>query len=382
MFVFALAAGALVANIYYSQALVTVLNPAFGLPVGLAGLSVFVTQLGYAFGLMFGVSLADLIENRRLILIAVAITVAGLSGATFATSAPAFFASLLVIGVGAAGAHIIIPFTAHFAREERRGAAIGYVMAGLITGIMLSRPLANLIAFAFGWRAVFGAAAVLCAGIFVVLWFHLPERRPNSELTYRRVLASAWNILRTTPALQRRTIYQATMFGMFNLFWTAAPLVLVQRFGLDQRGIALFALAGAGGVLAAPIAGDLADRGHTLQTTLGAMLVIAVSFAVTSFAVAAGLIVVLTIAAIALDAAMQGNQIVSQRLIYGIDPSARGRINSVYMTAIFLAGSAGSLVAGFTYSAGGWPTTAATGVAFSLMLLAYFVTEPREFTPV
>lgn len=53
------------------------------------------------------------------------------------------------------------------------------------------------------------------------------------------------------------------MFGTFNLFWTAVPIVLTQKFGFDQREIALFALAGAGGALAAPVAGRLADRGLT-----------------------------------------------------------------------------------------------------------------------
>jgi predicted MFS family arabinose efflux permease len=376
-FVFALATGVLVANLYYAQALVTVLSPALGLHAGLAGLTVMVTQLGYAAGLIFLVSLADLVENRRLILITVAATIVGLIGATFSNSALMFLISSVVFGVSAVGAQIIIPFAAHLADADRRGSVIGNVMAGLITGIMLARPAANFISSAFGWRAVFGCSALLCLAIFAVLWFRLPERRPESKMSYGEILSSTWHILVTTPPLQRRAIYQATMFGMFNLFWTAVPLVLAQHFGFDQRGIAIFALAGAGGALSAPIAGRLADRGWSWQATLGAMLIIAVAFAVTGLAVAAGAVVVLAVAAIALDAAMQGNQIVGQRLIYSLDPNARGRINAIYMTAIFLAGSIGSLLAGATYFYGGWPATAATGVAFGLALLAYFATERK-----
>jgi predicted MFS family arabinose efflux permease len=376
-FVFALATGALVANLYYAQGLVSVISPALGLPAGLAGLPVTLTQLGYAAGLIFLVSLADLMENRRLILTCVAGTVIGLCGAAASNSAPAFLLSSVVFGVCAVGAQIIIPFAAHLASERRRGAVIGNVMAGLISGIMLARPVANLVASAFGWRAVFGGSAALGVAIFAVLWFQLPERRPNSGLTYREILASTWRILITTPALQRRSIYQATMFGMFSLFWTAVPLMLSQRFGFDQRAIAIFALAGAGGALAAPIAGRIADRGWTWRGTLGAMVLIVVSFAVTGWAVAAGFVIVLAVAAIALDAAMQGNQIMGQRLIYSIDPAARGRINAAYMTSIFLAGAAGSLLAGVTYFYGGWLGTAATGAVTGLALLAYFATEPR-----
>jgi predicted MFS family arabinose efflux permease len=376
-FVFALATGALVANLYYSQALVAVISPALGLHAGLAGLTVTLTQLGYAAGLVFLVSLADLMENRKLILLCVAGTVIGLCGAALSTNALAFLLSSVVFGVCAVGAQIIVPFAAHLASEARRGRVIGNVMAGLITGIMLARPVANLIASAFGWRAVFGTSAVIGVAIFAVLWFTLPKRHPHSGMTYGEILRSTWHILVTTPALQRRATYQAIMFGMFSLFWTAAPLVLSQRFGFDQRHVALFALAGAGGALAAPIAGRLADRGLTWPATLGAMLIIAAAFAVTGWAVAAGMIIVLTLAAISLDAAMQGNQILGQRMIYSLNPSARGRINAVYMTAVFVAGAIGSLLAGVTYFYGGWTATAATGVGFGLLLLAFFATEPR-----
>jgi MFS family permease len=92
---------------------------------------------------------------------------------------------------------------------------------------------------------------------------------------------------------------------------------------------------------------------------------------------------VFALAAIALDAAVQVGHIVSQRLIYGIDPAARGRMNAVYMTSIFLAGAVGSLLAGVTYFYGGWEVTAATGVALGLLLLALFAGDAsgRGSTP-
>jgi predicted MFS family arabinose efflux permease len=377
-FVFALATGALVANIYYAQALIAVISPALGLHAGLAGLTVTITQLAYAAGLVFLVSLADLVENRRLILLCVAGTIAGLCCAAVANSAPLFLLSSIVFGACAVGAQIIVPLAAHLASDEKRGSVIGNVMAGLVTGIMLSRPAANLISSMLGWRAVFALSALLSAAIFVVLWFTLPERRPHARMTYGGILASSWQLLRTTPLLQRRALYQAILFGMFSLFWTAIPLALVSRFGFDQRAIAFFALAGAGGALSAPLAGRLADRGLSWWASFGSMIVGVVAFAVTGWAVAAGAIVALVIAAVALDAAMQANHIVSQRLIYGIDPAARGRLNAVYMTTVFVAGAAGSLVAGITYFYGGWELTAATGVACGLLVTALFVAEPRE----
>ena len=368
-FVFAVGSGALVANLYYSQALVTVISPALGLTGDLAGLTVMLTQLGYAAGLILLVSLADLMENRRLILLCVAGTVIGLCGVAASVNAPMFLICSVIVGICAVGAQIIIPFAAHLAKDETRGSVVGNVMAGLITGIMLARPVANFIASGFGWRAVFEFGAALGVAIFAILWFQLPERRPRPGMSYGQILSSTWHILIKTPALQRRSIYQGTMFGIFNLFWTAVPLMLTEHFHFDQREIALFALAGAGGALAAPIAGRLADAGHSRVGTFGAMLTIVLAFAVTGWAVAAGVMFVLVIAAILLDASMQGNQIIGQRLIYAIDPEARGRINAIYMTSVFVCGALGSLLAGLTYFYGGWMLTAATGAGLGVALL-------------
>jgi predicted MFS family arabinose efflux permease len=88
--------------------------------------------------------------------------------------------------------------------------------------------------------------------------------------------------------------------------------------------------------------------------------------------------IVLVIAAVALDGSMQANQIIGQRIIYAIDPQARGRINAIYMTAIFVSGALGSLIAGITYFYGGWTLTAGTGAILGIALLAYFLTEPRQ----
>ncbi len=377
-FVFALAAGALVANVYYAQALITVISPALGIPLHFAGAIVTVTQLGYAAGLIFLVSLADLIENRRLILLCVAGTVAGLIGTMLAQNAVSFMIASAVAGVCSVGAQIIIPFAATMAKDEQRGSVIGNVMGGLIAGIMLARPAANFIASAFGWRAVFGTAAALAVVIFAVLWLWLPRRIPLSDLSYGGILKSSLAMLRIHPALRRRALYQSVMFGIFSLFWTAVPFVLTQHFGFDQRGIALFALAGAGGALSAPIAGRLADRGFTRVATAGAISTAIVAFLIAGWAGVAGAIVILALAAIVLDAAAQANQIISQRVIYNLDPHARGRINAIYMTCLFIAAAIGSLLAGATYAGGGWIATTLTGAGLAAAVLVAFATERVE----
>ena len=88
----------------------------------------------------------------------------------------------------------------------------------------------------------------------IVLSRLLPRRVPDAKLRYRDLLASMGHLLVTTPILQRRALYQASLFCAFCLFWTVIPLVLAgPDFRLSQVGIGLFALAGAAGAVAAPV---------------------------------------------------------------------------------------------------------------------------------
>ena len=367
----------MVANLYYAQPLVASIGPELGISADLAGSVVSVTQLGYGCGLFLLVSLADLVENRRLVLTLIAITTLGLVGMATANAAMSFFVAAFVIGLCSTGAQVLIPLLAHLVPAERRGRVVGNVMAGLLTGIMLARPLSLFIAASFGWRTVFWCSAALMVIIGLVLAKAMPTHRPTSGLHYGRILGSMAGLWRDFPALRWRAAYQALLFGAFNMFWTAVPLMLAQRFGLDGHAIGLFALAGVGGALAAPVAGRLADRGHGQIATAGAMITLGVAFMATSWAAAALALGVLVVLAIVIDAAVQANQVVSQRIIFTAPAQVRGRVNALYMTINFAGGAIGSILGTVTYFRGGWGTTALVGGLAGALSLLLFAIERR-----
>ncbi|MEJ1119491.1 MFS transporter [Phyllobacterium sp. CCNWLW109] len=381
-FLFAFACGAMVGNIYYAQALIGLISDDLNLHGGMAGFIVTVTQLGYGAGLLLLVSLADLFENRRLVLLTLGGTALGLAGAAVSGSATTFLISSFAIGFFACGAQVLVPFASHLVPAASRGRTIGNVMAGLLTGIMLARPLANLVASEFGWRAIFWISAAAMLAVLVLLRIALPQRQPKGGMRYGAIIKSMWHLLITTPALQRRAFYQGIIFASFNLFWTGIPLLLSEQFGYSQRQIALFALAGAAGALAAPIAGRLADRGYTRQGTAIAMVTLTLWFLIAGWAGTAISIAALVLCAIFIDSAVQTNQILSQRIIFSLNDAARGRLNAVYMTIVFLLGSSGSAIAAASYFYGGWWATCMTGAIMGLIVLGAFATEKASKSPV
>jgi len=371
----AAACGLTAANLYYSQPLIGLIAPAVGLGDRAASLIVTVTQVGYCIGLVLLVPLGDLVENRALTFWTLLGAVAALLAAALAPTASAFLAAALFIGLASVAAQMLVPIAAHLSPDATRGKTIGNVMSGLLLGIMLARPVSSLIADALGWRAVFAVSALAIAILAFALRGLLPERRPKVDHGYVALIASLWTLLRDTPVLRRRAAYQAALFAAFSLYWTAVPLELAgPTFGLSQRGIALFALAGAGGALSAPIVGRIADRGWGRASTGVSMAVVAAAFLIARIG-ATGSMIALLAAGVLLDAGVQGNQVVSQRVIYALGDKARSRLNGLYIAMFFVGGAVGSSIASLAFASGGWERVSWIGLVFPLIALMLFATE-------
>ncbi|MXP27114.1 MFS transporter [Altererythrobacter indicus] len=367
------ACGAMVANLYYAQTLLEIIGPEVGMSTGMAGLITTLTQLGYGLGLILIVPLADLFENRRLVLISTGMTIVGCLGIALSNNAATFLIASIITGVGATGAQVLVPLASHLAAPERQGRVVGTVMSGLLFGIMLSRPLASFLAGSFGWRTTFFASSALLAVIGIALFIACPRREPAGGMSYRRVLASTFGQLARFRVVRMRAFYQASMFAAFNLFWTAAPMTLIHDFGLGHTAIGAFALAGAGGALVAPLAGWLADHRLTRPASLGSLILLTAGFLLADWTVAAASIIGFTIMAVVIDSAVQINQITGQKLIFSLDPEARGRINASYMAVMFVFGAMGSVIGSTSFEAGGWSLSAMVGAAIGLIAIGIYL---------
>ncbi|WP_177434641.1 MFS transporter [Pseudomonas sp. Irchel 3A18] len=374
---FAFCCGAIVANIYYAQPIIELIAPDIGLSSTMASLIVSLTQVGYALGLFFLVPLGDLLENRRLMLLTTGVAILSLLGAAFAEQPNLFLVVSLLVGFSSVSVQMLIPLAAHLAPEETRGRVVGSIMGGLLLGILLARPVSSVVADHFGWRAVFGSAAVLMAGISVVLATTMPRRVPDHRASYGQLLFSLWILLRQQPVLRQRAFYQACMFATFSLFWTAVPLDLARNHGLSQSQIALFALIGAIGAIAAPISGRLADAGHSRVATLGALLFGALSF-LPGLIPAPYNLIGLAVTGVVLDFCVQMNMVVGQRAVYALDPASRSRLNALYMASIFIGGAIGSSVASVLFDHGGWVWISVVGTALPLIALLVFLRDSRR----
>jgi predicted MFS family arabinose efflux permease len=194
--------GAVVANIYYIQPLLSTIAATFRISVPKVGSVAMLTQLGGALGMLIFVPLGDTKERRRLIvslLLAECVCLALMATAqNFVWLALAAFG----IGVTTATVHVVVPFAAQLASAARRGATVGAVLSGLLFGILLARTFSGLMGAWLGWRSIYWVGSGLMLLLAVLIRSGLPESRPDLQLSWLSLIRSTFGLIRSQPVLR------------------------------------------------------------------------------------------------------------------------------------------------------------------------------------
>jgi predicted MFS family arabinose efflux permease len=377
------AAGALVSNLFATQLVIAQIAAGLDIPIASAGLVPTLTMLGYACGLVFVLPLIDKLENRRLMLVTLASSVLTLAMAASAPGRLSLLTAAFLVGATSCGLQMIVVTAATQSSEAQRGRVIGSVMSGLMLGVLLSRPAGSLIAGALGWRAVYVVSAIAVVILTMLLARSLPVHRPQLPVGYFESLASLLPLVTREPVLRRRATYQALLMFSFTCFWTAVAWFLAQPpFNLGSRGIALFALAGAAGVIVAPAAGRAGDRGLTRSVTLWAHLAVIAGLALAALAARISLnlpvelsLLLLVAGAVLINLGGVADQALGRRAVNMIRPEARGRVNGLFTGSFFVGGALGAALAGPAWSAGGWMGVCGIAAVPAVLACALRLTE-------
>lgn len=376
IFILAMGAGFSVAAIYYAQPLLPLMGRDLHLTISGMGLVPTLTQAGYALGILFLLPLGDRYDRRTLILIKSAALALFLLACSLTTTLNTLLVISLLLGMAATMAQDIVPAAAILAPAGKQGKTVGTVMTGLLLGILLSRTVSGFVGAAFGWRVMYQLAAASIAFIGVVMWFVLPRFAINSTLSYPALMKSMAQLWLRYPALRRAAVAQGFLSVAFSAFWSTLAMMLLERYQLGSAAAGTFGIAGAAGALAAPLAGGLADKvGAARVTQLGAMLVtlaFALMFTLPLLSTNAQLVTI-AISAVGFDLGLQSSLVAHQNLVYGLEPQARGRLNALLFTVVFIGMAAGSALGSKLYALAGWPgvvtlATVTGGIALAIRL--------------
>ncbi|WP_410087634.1 MFS transporter [Variovorax sp. N23] len=362
----AVAAGLCAGSNYFNQPLLHSIALSLQVSDAAAAFTVTLAQVAYACGLLLLVPLGDKLERRALAVGLMLLTAAGLFLSGFASSLGMLIAGTAVTGLFSVAAQTLVPMAATLSDPQRSGRAVGWMMSGLLTGILAARSVAGLLSGAGGWHTVYRAAGVAMVVVAVVLWFVLPASRNAAPQSYVRTLRSLGTLLMAHPRLRSRSLLGALSFASVSvLFSTMALLLSGPSHGMSDVQIGLVGLVGVAGALMASVAGRLADRGQGQTTTAVSVLLMALGWLL--LWLGAHSLGLFLLGMLVVDIALPGVHISNQSVIYQLAPEARSRINAVYMTAYFAGAASGSALGALAWRLGGWPAACALGAVLALL---------------
>lgn len=381
VWLFAIASGLCVANVYYAQPLLDLLAVSLGISLAAVGSVVTATQAGSALALLLLVPLGDRLERRRLMLAQLLALVVALLWVAWAQSPLLLLAGMLAIGLlGTAMTQGLIAYAASAAGDNERGRVVGAAQAGVFIGLLMARVVAGGIADLGGWRSVYVVSALVMLLLAAFLYRKLP-RLPASAVTmsYPQLIGSMARLLRQDRVLQIRGMLAMLMFSAFNIFWSALVLPLsAPPYGYSHTVIGAFGLVGVIGALGATGAGRWVDRGRGQTVTAMALLVLLLAWwplslmPVSLWALAAGIVL--------LDLGGQALHVTNQSMILREQAQTHSRLVGLYMLFYAVGSGMGAIATTATYARAGWSGVCLLGaVTCGAALLFWLAT--RRYMP-
>jgi len=362
----AVIAGAVITNIYCTQPILPLIAADFGVGLTTVDLVAGAALLGFATGLALLLPLGDRFDRRKLVLMQIVLAFCFATGAALAPGIWPLIAVSFGLGIVSCVPQQLVPFAAVMSAPSERGRNVGTVVSGIMVGILLGRTVAGAVGAAYGWRAVYGVEAAFMIPVGIAAATLLPRGVPTSKLSYGRLLASLWPLARDHRPIRESMVAQALLWACFNAFWVnLAALLASGPWHLGSAWAGGFGIIGAAGALAASAGGRAADR-------IGSRNVVAASIAIVtlSYLLLAGAetsLALLVIGVVVLDIGVQAGLVSNQTRAFAADPSAQGRINSLYMTATFSGGALGVAASGWLMARYGWSGVAALGIALGAL---------------
>ena len=245
-------AGAVITNIYCTQPILPLIASDMGVDVTTVDLVAGSALLGFGTGLALLLPMGDRFDRRKLVLGQIALALCFALAAAFAPSIWALIVASFGLGIVCCVPQQLVPFAAVMSQPHERGRNVGTVVSGIMVGILLGRTIAGVVGEAYGWRAVYAIEAAFMIPVWIAAARWLPRGVPSTNLSYPRLLASLWPLMRDNSPIRQSMMVQALLWACFNAFWVnLAALLAHGPWQLGSAWAGGFGIIGAVGALAA-----------------------------------------------------------------------------------------------------------------------------------
>ncbi|KAH0832294.1 major facilitator superfamily domain-containing protein [Lanmaoa asiatica] len=351
------------ANLYYCQPILIQLSTSFS--VTYDEVSRYLTV--YGIGILTISPMGDMLRRRGLILLLVWCSTCLTIGLAVTKSLYVFEAISFLVGFASVSPQIFIPLAADLAPPERRASAISLVTSGFLMGVLIARVLSGVVANFVSWRYVYWMSIGIQGLVLIGSYLVLPDYpATNRELSYFGMFSSMAKFVVKEPLVVQILLISVSSSACYTNFWVTLTFLLGgPPYYYSTILIGLFGLFGLFGVMIVPLMGRVIDRMAPWHIALVATLFLIAFQAVQTGAGGINVAAVI-ISCFGLDVARQTQQVSLATLIFGISDSARSRLNSLFLIAVFLGQVMGTSVGTQVFVSYGWQSNA-------LLAMAWFV---------
>lgn len=362
----AMMAGLTVANLYYNQPLLEMIRSDLQTTSSLANLIAVITQVGYALGLLFIIPMGDLFSRRRIIMVCMIVAAFMTVTIGLADNIYVIWGASLLMGACSIVPQLFIPIAGQFSTPENKARNMGYVLSGLLTGILAARVVSGMIGEWFGWRMMYylaGSVMIMCLALTLQL---MPQMQQNFTGTYAELMKSVARIFANHPRIRLNAIRAAFGFGSMLAFWACLAFHLAgEPFHSGSDAVGYLSICGVAGAMVASGIGKYIPRyGVRFFSIVGASIQIVAWLTAWLWG---DTYVGLILTVILVDIGLQCQQLSNQSACIQAVPEASNRANTIFMTTYFIGGSLGTFLAGQGWQVAGWQGVCFVGITFAVI---------------
>ena len=364
----AIMAGVSVANLYYNQPLLELIRLEFSVTEVQANLISVITQIGYATGLFLIIPMGDLYSRRVIILISMLSAALASAMIGFAPSLILVWIASYFLGVCSVIPQLFIPIAGQFSSPENKARNMGYVLSGLLIGILTARVVSGYVGNWLGWRAMFLIASAVMIVSCLISVRIMPDMKSNFQGNYRSLMRSILRIIAAHPHIRLNSIRAAFGFGSMLSIWACLAFHLGQApFYAGSNMVGMLGLCGILGAVAASGVGKyIPQYGIGNFSITGAILQI-IGWAIAFFF--GNSYPGLAISIVIIDVGLQCQQLSNQSGCIQEIPQASNRVNTIFMTTYFIGGSLGTFLAGWGWKLAEWTGVCGMGAGMAVISL-------------
>ncbi len=374
----AVAIGICAGGNYFSQPLIHSMGLDLGLPETTVAWVPTLAQAAYACGLLFLMPLGDILEKRKLIFIMMLLAALGLLISGFSSNIYFLLLGTVITGLFSSSAQLMIPLAASLAPINSSGRVVGFLISGLMFGVLLARSLAGLLSTLFSWHIIY----VICGVILFITTFILHRNigtfPPEKTDTYRHTMRSLYDIFISNQRLRTRAYIGGLTFAGISIMFTTMSLLLAPApYHFNDFTIGLFGLVGIIGAFFANFTGRFIDKGYTHAISILCGIGLIISWFL--FYCMQYSLIFYVIATILIYSSLSAVHVTNQSIVFKLSGEAKSRFNAIYMTGYFFGASLGTTTGIYAWRHFGWQGACILGLFYALSCFTLCLLDAKKF---